>query len=387
MSNFIIKHPDTFSLPAYNEEYRAGKINGLARQTCHKLFNISSCVRELDAPSIFKNNKKYNICLDTTCGNCDRCCYLKQWTSTNFNVRLPEVLNKVVKVTLSALEIPNTIYSISNINQTNVFQIINSNTQEIFIIELPSGNYEVDQLSVIINNIIGSCSITDFLSGYDTISGRFFFYNTSLDSSNQYEIDFNIPNNNRDIKLNLGWMLGFRKERYCTNSYVAADDVWKKPDYDCSTNKDKTWPCRKYTGCGDNLRAINGSIWTDPTATDTSFPNGYISEGIVDITGPKYLFLLVNDFNNNVNSKYCSLASSGSSISASNILARISMPYGKNEIGFDDTSDLIPKSREYFGPVSIEKLHIKLVDDVGRQVDLNKNEISLLLDFEYVYNL
>ena len=30
-------------------------------------------------------------------------------------------------------------------------------------------------------------------------------------------------------------------------------------------------------------------------------PRGYISEGIVDISGPKYLFLEVNDFNNNVN--------------------------------------------------------------------------------------
>ena len=71
----------------------------------------------------------------------------------------------------------------------------------------------------------------------------------------------------------------------------------------------------------------------------------------------------------------------------SNILARISMPYGVNEIGYDDTSDLIPKTREYFGPVRIEKLHIQLVDEFGRIIDLNNNDFSLLLDFQCLYNL
>ena len=117
MSNFIIKHPNTFSLPAYNEEYRAGKINGLARQTCHKLVNISSCVRQLQLPSIFRPcNKIKDFCTDNTCGSCDNCCYLKKWSSTNFNVYLPETLDKVVKMSLSALEIPNTIYSISQLS-------------------------------------------------------------------------------------------------------------------------------------------------------------------------------------------------------------------------------------------------------------------------------
>ncbi|MDA9216516.1 hypothetical protein N9O88_01685, partial [bacterium] len=268
----------------------------------------------------------------------------------------------------------------SHISETNIFQLIDTSTDTTYIIELPAGNYEITQLVELINNIMVTC-VSDFCCGYDPISGRFFFYNTS--SSNQYEIDFRLPNNNRNIKLNLGWMLGFRKERYCLDNYVAIEKVWDKPQYNCSLNSDKSWPCRKYNGCGNNLQEISGSLWTSPT----TLPHGYISEGIVDISGPKYLFLLVNDFNNNVNTKYCSLASSGVGITASNILARISMPYAKNEIGYDDTSDYIPKSREFFGPVSIEKLHIKLVDDLGRIVDLNNNDISLLLDFEYLYNL
>lgn len=382
MSNFIIQHPNTFSLPAYNEEYRAGKINSLARQTCHKLVNISSCVRQLQLPSIFRPcNNTNDYCTDNTCGSCDNCCYLKKWSSTNFNVYLPETLDKVVKMSLSALEIPNTIYSISQYNQTNVFQIIVNN--ETFIIEIPAGNYEIDQLVTVINNIIQTCSITNIFAGYDSISGRFFFY--SDDSNVSFDLDFSLPNNDRNIKLNLGWMLGFRRRIYCySNSYILKDDVWNNPPIVCSQNNDKNWPCRKYISCPSNLDQIKTGIWD---GTISNLPYGYISEGIVDISGPKYIFLIINDFNNNVNCKYISLSEGGASISASNILARISLPYGKNEIGYDDSSDLIPKSREYFGPVTIEKLQIKLVDDLGRLVDLNKSEISLLLDFEYLYNL
>lgn len=379
MSNFIIDHPNTLPLSTYNKEYMSGTINGLARQTCNKLVNISSCVRQLQLPSIFRPcDSSRDVCIDNTCGSCDNCCYLKKWSSTNFNVYLPETLDKVVKMSLSALEIPNTIYSISQYNQTNVFQIISNNQG--YIIEIPAGNYEIDQLVIIINNIISTCNL-DICAGYDTISGRFFFYSPSNVS---FDLDFRLPNNDRNIKLNLGWMLGFRRKKYCfDNSYIEKEDVWKMPPTPCAQNDDKNWPCRKYLSCPDNLVEISkNGLW--PTG---EFPYGFIAEGIVDISGPKFLFLLVNDFNNNVNTKYLSLSENGASISASNILARISLPYGKNEIGYDDSSDLIPKSREYFGPVTIEKLHIRLVDDLGRIVDLNKNEISLLLDFEYLYNL
>ena len=283
MSNYIIQHPNTFSLPAYNEEYRAGKINGLARQTCHKLVNISSCVRQIQPPSIFRPcNNKNDYCTDNTCGSCDNCCYLKKWSSTNFNVYLPETLDKVVKMSLSALEIPNTIYSISQYNQTNVFQII-SNNQE-YIIEIPAGNYEIDQLVIVINNIISTCNL-DICAGYDAISGRFFFYSPSNVS---FDLDFGLPNNDRNIKLNLGWMLGFRRKKYCfDNSYIMKADVWTMPPTSCAPNNDKNWPCRKYISCPNNLEEISNGLWSAG-----EFPYGFIAEGIADISGPKFLFLL-----------------------------------------------------------------------------------------------
>jgi len=391
MANLIINHPAPCSTTTYNQQYRGGTINTLARQTSHKLININSCIREEQVPSLWPDccPDAPPCSPDIPCNVCNRCCFLRQWNSTNFNVYLPETLDKVVRLTLSALEIPNTIYSISHINETNVFQINSLDNSgccptppcplENHIIEIPAGNYEISELVTVINNTIDACNICCIKAGYDKISGRFFFYTSDIDCSGNccYELDFSLPNNDRNIKLNLGWMLGFRKRKYCCELYIEKHMVWSEPGSDIN------WPCKTYFDCSNTtLNDISNNLWPDG-----SLPYGYISEGIVDISGPRYLFLLVNDYNNNVTSKYINLTEGRASMSASNILARISMPYGKNEIGYDDTSDLIPKTREYFGPVTIEKLHIQIVDDLGRIVDLNNNDISLLLDFEYLYNL
>ena len=210
-------------------------------------------------------------------------------------------------------------------------------------------------------------------SGYDSISDKFFFKkSTWVDcSDNICSLDFRLPDENRDIKLNLGWILGFRKEFYCCNDYVLEEDVWTQSKTGC-------WPCKQYN---TDISLNSLEVWGD------NQPYGFISEGNLDLAGPKYLFIIVNDYNNNVHNKYTSISYGSVNISSSNILAKIPMSYSKNVVGFNNNSDMIPKSREYFGPVTIEKLHIKIIDDMGRIVDFNNNDISLLLDFDCVYNL
>jgi hypothetical protein len=417
MSRFIIKHPNTPLTSVHNKPLAAGYMNEIERQTMHKLININSCIREEQAPAVWSVNSKKtcDVCHTTKpCQICDKCCYSQKWKSSNFIVRLPETLDKVVSMKLSAAEIPNTIYSISHTTQTNVFQLIQCDKSRVPV-ELPSGNYDAEQLVFLINNIltqmyINKCITCRMCAGYDPISGRFYFYMLPFTvglGACCCGLDFRLPNDCRDIKMNLGWMLGFRKALYCCENYIEKEEVWapvssmvltppkprlcvcgNKKEITKIKNKDVVWPCRDYISCTDGsnvtMKSIAKGLWGTVPAY---WPHGYIAEGILNIAGPKYLFLVINDFNNNVHNKYTSLVMSGVSFQASNVLARISMPYGKNEIGYDDTSDLIPKIREYFGPVRIEKLHIQLVDELGRIVDLNNNDISLLLDFQCLYNL
>ena len=68
-----------------------------------------------------------------------------------------------------------------------------------------------------------------------------------------------------------------------------------------------------------------------------------------------------------------------------NILARIPMREGKGVVLFDDCTDKITKKRHYFGPVDINKLDIKLLDEFGEPIDMLGNDFSFALEFQILY--
>ena len=111
----------------------------------------------------------------------------------------------------------------------------------------------------------------------------------------------------------------------------------------------------------------------------------YIAEAPYDSIGSKYIFLVVDDYNNNVNNFF--IGAFNSSVLNPNILARIprnndftnsEIPQGKD--------DLSTSTRSYFGPINIQKLKIQLVDEYGRIVSLNNRDFSISLEFNCIYN-
>ena len=125
-------------------------------------------------------------------------------------------------------------------------------------------------------------------------------------------------------------------------------------------------------------------------STSPGIPQSAVSEGICLITGPQYVFLCIDDYNNNVNNYYASAY--GSSTIAPNIIARLNIKQQINSAGVygvvsgESLSTSLTYSREYFGPVDIQRLRITLVDDFGRVLDLNNMDWSFALMFECVYS-
>jgi hypothetical protein len=145
--------------------------------------------------------------------------------------------------------------------------------------------------------------------------------------------DLNIDDNQDDtpLPLKLGWMLGFRNGVYENNST-------------------------------------------------------YVSEGLINLDGPKYVFLVVDDYNNNVNNGFYSAFTN--SMLNKNILARISLQPGS----FQTTSSqnnlsIISYPRQYFGPVDIQKINVQLLDEYGRVLNLNNMDFSFCLSFQAVYDI
>ena len=48
---------------------------------------------------------------------------------------------------------------------------------------------------------------------------------------------------------------------------------------------------------------------------------------------------------------------------------------------------IITGARQYFGPVDIRKVHIQLVDEFGRVLDMHNMDYSFCLTFETIYDL
>lgn len=265
--------------------------------------------------------------------------------ASNFNVDLPLKISQVVSLQLSALEMPNTFYVISQVFGNNFFVLEISGLTPL-IVTIPDGNYDYLSLQEYINNYLqtvgtGNYQNIRFLSDINTPlgtgpaagSGRMVAGSTS--GTIAFSLNFvtdRYGNEDRQtpLPLKLGWLMGFR-EGYYENALT------------------------------------------------------YVSEGIINLLGPRYIYLVVDDFNNNVNDGF--YAAFSSSILNKNILARISLQGSVFNSLSKDNFNLITTPRQYFGPVDIQKLQIQLLDEYGRILNLNNMDYSFCLTFQTVYEL
>jgi len=264
--------------------------------------------------------------------------------SSNFNFNLPMNMNNVVQMQLSAIELPTTYYAISKQIGNNFFTItVNGTTTT--TINLPTGNYTQTTIMDAINyqlSLATDASFSEVVFAINLENGSgsgqtMVGLAPSSSSITEFELNFQTDNKgnkdpNTPMPLKLGWLLGFRNGFYTNN--------------------------------------LN-----------------YVSEGIVDVSGPKYLFLVVDDYNNNVNNSFYSAFNS--SLLNKNILARISLTSPHNSFSTlqQNNLNIVTTPREYFGPVNIQTLNIQLLDEYGRIIDLNNMDFSLCLNLNVVYDL
>jgi len=302
-------------LSSYPSEYFPGVINPLKKKIMKKNLNIDTR---------FRNN------------------YYSS-PSTNFNINLPILMNNVLTMQLSSIELPTTYYVISKQFGNNFFSIKINDISK--VITISDGNYDNEGIVNAINNSL--------LNLGDNFQYVYFFINinatTNINGSKQmmvglkdtvsdkfnFELNFQadrfgVDDRNTPLPLKFGWILGFRNGIYVNNQ-------------------------------------------------------NYVSEGIVDLSGPKYLFLVVDDFNNNVNNGFYSAFNS--SLLNKNILARISLKSLTFSIFNENNFNIVTTPREYFGPVNIQNLNIQLLDEYGRVIELNNMDYSFSLTLTVVYDI
>lgn len=261
-------------------------------------------------------------------------------SSSNFMVNLPMNTNNVLSMRLSSIELPNTFYNISKQFGSNYFTITLTDTSENETITIPDGNYTEQGLINVINNELSKLSgdftnIVFLLNNTDTNGSGQTMVGCAPSTSFNFELNFQLDksgndNNNIPLPLKLGWILGFRNGKYINNQ-------------------------------------------------------NYVSESILNTTTMNYLYLVIDDYNNNVNNNFYSVFNS--SVLNKNVLARISLQTNTYDILLQNNLNIITTPREYFGPVSINNFNVQLLDPYGRLVDLNNMDFSFCLTLTTEYDI
>jgi len=258
-------------------------------------------------------------------------------TLSKQNVSLPERYTDVRSISVVSTEIPMSYYNISSALGNNSFKIIEDTNEELIIV--PDGEYTSTTLVSTINVLILSHNEIS-INNNTTIT-----HTDNSHSHTQTVFDFSIDesgNRSRfEFKSSLGWLLGFRT------------------------------PTFTLTG----------------TQLTNYFNNGLTSTAIANLSGPRYLYLVVDEFTSSGNQSSF-VSPLPNSLINKNILARISVskqdyPFGSILPANLSNGLLMTDVRSYTGKVDIQKLNIQLVNEFGNVIDLNGDDFSFCLKIEH----
>ena len=317
--------------------------------------------------------------------------------SEDLLIDLPEPINNVLSIDVKAVQIPNTIYSVDSFNGNNYFHMYDPSGLDVSGLSVPgaklrkfvveNGHYEYPSVTTsnleietgvnqaieydILKNtpiVIGPASNPKYVHFEDlflqngllrpyfvgennyrsTIQFAFDNSGTSDNSFNNMdpnmEIYFNLRSNattktdydDNPLQMKLGWLLGYRFGEYKNN-------------------------------------------------IDNSGNVTFTSEAAFDPQHPRYLYLVVDEFNRNFNESFQGCFND--SAVQSNVLGKIPIDTSyKTTHGPMLLSCVESVPRTYHGPIKVKKLRLQLLDPYGRKVNLNNMDYSITLELNCLYN-
>jgi hypothetical protein len=328
----LMERPETPYVNTFSSEYFPGIMNPLKTRVITKCLNIDTR---------FRDN-------------------MTQTNGSDFLINLPVRLQKVVSMQITSIEIPVSFYGISAKYGNNYFtigatqQLIDEGDifEETKIIIMPDGNYNANDFIDTVNTLISGRnpdgSPIDPNSMFNYVIFRLDVSQTGSGTAKVYiettgNLAYTIKSINVDFSL----------------------DIEGNPDKTPITSKigmNLGFVKRKYQGA-----------------------TSYISETLVEPAAVRYIYLAIDDFNNNVNNHF--ISAFNSSILSPNILARISIKGSYFSLMMESDLNMTTEPRKYFGPVDIQKMHIQVYDDHGRILDMNNSNFSFCLVFKMLYDL
>jgi hypothetical protein len=327
--------------------------------------------------------------------------------NTDFTVNLSDQLNRVLNMKLYSVQIPTTWYTFDESLGNLCFDVSGSTMKTVSI---SSGNYTIDELKDAIFSSITSNSIIDLsLNIVNPEKGGLFQFTNN--SGSVIKLIFYSEGGFTDcsggcgpgtkINQNLGWYLGFRIEPDALGSVFinipsGGGKVTSNVPPDVYGPKYFMLIVDDY----NHNHLNNGLVNINDTVSKLSIPNYYnldtnlnnvsCSGGIPSIiaTSPRTLTQAQIYSANEIITNRKKNSNRITGPTNSDVMALIPLkgitslrPEPYVEFGVNLQSN----ERTYFGPVDIDRLRIKLVDDKGNLVNLHDQAWSFSLTIEQLY--
>jgi hypothetical protein len=262
-------------------------------------------------------------------------------SSTDCIYYLPYVLNNVTSMEVISMEIPQSIFLFSENNASNTIYFKEYSGADPYtpvegLVILSPGNYKtgsspdlITTLTTAINNQLGTGNRFTVL--IDDPTNKI----TITNSTYIFEMYIVYPGTNKNISKTMGWTLGFRNPSY-TNQL------------------------------------------------------SYTTESIYNCTPANYLYLEINDFNAQQRATQV-IGLFNNSYLDSNIIAKFDYTNNTSYTSYNAIeihgNSILGRMREYYGPVHLQKMNIRLLDQYGTVVDLNGLDFSFTLQIKVLYEL
>ena len=286
---------------------------------------------------------------------------------------LPIVWNDVIEITLASANIPNVMYAYNSDVGTNQIYISEDNTGLRGLVTIPQGNY-------VPYSILGSASFAPITTSsfVDVLTKAI---NTTLGSGTRFQVIFNVADHTMTIENNVNTfaiITIIKDPSYLCNNYAVKifnysgiEDI----NFDLDAKNFDEFTYLETLGYLMGFRKINyiGKLSYTTESIFTSTYSDYLYFGLTDYTGSQVASSIVGIEGKNAITK--------------DILAMIPLSSSAFTTTFDNNSNFIYKKREYFGPVDISKITIKLLNQKAGLVNLHNTEFSFTIQVKSIYNL
>ncbi len=372
----------------FNVSVAQGEINP-------RLTNTITRVTSLD--SKFRKNGVTNIAFSSISNH-----YLSSFSSTDFLIELTEPLRNVLSIQLYSLNVPYSWYNIDVANNTNSFTFTPTGSATSQTITLPSGNYTSSDLVLDLssNNAAVSTATYNEKTGKITInftsSGEVVFFSEAND----------ICSKNHFVNNNFGWTMGFRDATYTTNpdGSLTSDSPYIRhntkslllaiEDFNVNhasnglvgiKNIEKPLDIPRY-----RISDVSGTSLVSSNNCNIDVSNNIYNNYPVFTQGFPRQITQAQQYTLNeiIKSRTQLTTTKAQGPNIPNLFAVV--PIKTNGLTLGDpivefSGGIQSNIRNYFGPVDIEKLHVRLLDDMGNVLNLNGNDWSFVIKSEHLY--